>query len=470
MFRRWGNVATTISNVIFLVLLFTTFVSFRTFSSSQIISPKTFFFLFVYRFWVVSEHTGKVRAGKIDVRFRGSHESRLKIGSVCVCVQLHLLSSIFCELRIRITTFSIELFLCGFHSDAEVLKDRDLSGELKDIWGAVQAKRMREKDAAPSYENYLAQQNQIYIDFGPESSNQPAAIGTDAAGIGTDTTANANELPHNTQSNSQLISVLNVDEMDGPPMNANHIHVETNLTNSETTTTSTVNSTQLPQSSGIEKTNEPNVERQSVTSSIDNTPSTTTTDKANGVSASVAATVNADTQNSNNNQGTGKSIKQNASSTTTATNATSTTTTPKKDKLAGFLPNGCHNIFPFIKTKNSHDKNSNKDKTEHTAHNAHNGTRKSCSSTKDNNKFIQQNNTANLECELAKIDLSKWSSYLTALSSVTIFYFTSFYIHSCSDRPVTHSKQEKQKWKTTTTMMIINNNDDNRTLSMPYAL
>lgn len=50
--------------------------------------------------------------------------------------------------------------------DAEVLKDRDLSGELKDIWGAVQAKREREKE--PNYGNYP--QNDIYIEFGPETS------------------------------------------------------------------------------------------------------------------------------------------------------------------------------------------------------------------------------------------------------------------------------------------------------------
>lgn len=254
-----------------------------------------------------------------------------------------------------------------------MLKDRDLSGELKDIWGAVQAKRLREKDAAPSYENYLATQNQIYIDFGPETSYQLPASST-----------NTNEQQHNATNtaNSQLISVLNVDEVGGPTMNAN-VHVE-NLTNIglNAAVSKSVTPTKINVQIVCDKTNE----KQSPSSPTDNTSNTVLSAMANGV---------ADTHNSNNttnNHGTVKSIK------------TNTVAAPKKDKLAAFLPNGCHNIFPFIKTKNSHDKNSNKDKSEHSTTTAHNGTRKSCSN-KDN-KYIQ-NNTANLECELSKIDLSK---------------------------------------------------------------
>lgn len=262
------------------------------------------------------------------------------------------------------------LFVFHPHRDAEVLKDRDLSGELKDIWGAVQAKRLREKDAAPSYENYLATQNQIYIDFGPETSYQAPANAS--------TTPNANEQQQNAvnNTNSQLISVLNVDEMCGRTTNAN-VQAE-NLTNIGMT--AAVTKSAAPTAVNVEIVDDKNVEKPLLPSPTDTTN--------NGTKA-----IAADTQNSNNtnNHGTGKSIKNH------------TVSVPKKDKLAGFLPNGCHNIFPFIKTKNSHDKNSNKDKSEHST-NAHNGTRKSCSN-KDN-KFIQ-NNTANIECELAKLDLNK---------------------------------------------------------------
>lgn len=271
-----------------------------------------------------------------------------------------------------------------------MLKDRDLSGELKDIWGAVQAKRLREKDAAPSYENYLATQNQIYIDFGPETSYQSPSSNV-LAGV------NANEQQQNAanNTNSQLISVLNVDEMGGPATTNANVQAE-NLTNIGLSAAAAATASKLvtPNTVNVEIVCDKLVEKQSPSSPIDTSNNVT---KTNGVaSVATAATVAADTHNSNNstNHGTTKSIKTNVVS------------APKKDKLAGFLPNGCHNIFPFIKTKNSHhDKNSNKDKSEHST-TAHNGTRKSCSNKDKDNKYIQ-NNTANLECELSKIDLSK---------------------------------------------------------------
>lgn len=258
-----------------------------------------------------------------------------------------------------------------------MLKDRDLSGELKDIWGAVQAKRLREKDAAPSYENYLATQNQIYIDFGPESAYQTP-------------TNDQHNAANN--ANSQLISVLNVDEVCGPTTNAN-VQAE-NLTNIGLTAAASKSA--APTTLNVEIVCDKNIEKQLPSSPTDDTSNNAA--KANGVvstgnvDAAAAAAV-ADTHNSNNSNshGTAKSIK------------THTVSVPKKDKLAAFLPNGCHNIFPFIKTKNSHDKNSNKDKSEHST-TAHSATRKSYSN-KDN-KYIQ-NNTANLESELSKIDLSK---------------------------------------------------------------
>lgn len=75
----------------------------------------------------------------------------------------------------------------------------------------------------------------------------------------------------------------------------------------------------------------------------------------------------------------------------------------KKEKLSGFLPNGCHNIFPFIKTKNSHDKHANKDKND--LH-KENGSRKLINN-KDN-KYIQNKDTPiNLESDFSKLDVTK---------------------------------------------------------------
>lgn len=65
----------------------------------------------------------------------------------------------------------------------------------------------------------------------------------------------------------------------------------------------------------------------------------------------------------------------------------------KKDKLSGFLPNSCHNIFPFIKTKSSGN------------------------DQKDNRTIQQQQNknmsrkmmcdTEQLEGEISKLDIGK---------------------------------------------------------------
>lgn len=48
----------------------------------------------------------------------------------------------------------------------------------------------------------------------------------------------------------------------------------------------------------------------------------------------------------------------------------SSNTSTKKDKLVGFLPNGCHNIFPFIKSKNGSSKKDKKASKEATAKSA----------------------------------------------------------------------------------------------------
>lgn len=92
-----------------------------------------------------------------------------------------------------------------------MLKDRDLSGELKDIWGAVQAKRLREKDAAPSYESYLASQNQIYIDFGPQDA--PPYQSNTIIEHHQQEQLQRTKLNADRECN-QLNSVLNVDEVD----------------------------------------------------------------------------------------------------------------------------------------------------------------------------------------------------------------------------------------------------------------
>lgn len=253
------------------------------------------------------------------------------------------------------------------------MKDRDLSGELKDIWGAVQAKRLREKDSAPSYESYLATQNQIYIDFGPSDvppyqtdkiyENNEKQQQQQQPNI---TPVQRNNTISNKECKIQSNSVLSMDEVDNTidchqnTLNQNDMNTQSIITNR---TTNDIKDAQ--QLKNTIQENDKHIESDNV--------------------------------NKNDRQVT------------------------KKDKLSGFLPNGCHNIFPFIKTKtNSHDKSSSahKDKNDTAAVNqkdqyqlqqqSNGNTRKIMShSNKDSNKLILNNDTANLESKISKLDIGK---------------------------------------------------------------
>ncbi|XP_031640474.1 uncharacterized protein LOC116352208 isoform X2 [Contarinia nasturtii] len=264
--------------------------------------------------------------------------------------------------------------------DAEILKDRDLSGELKDIWGAVQAKRLREKDSAPSYESYLASQNQVYIDFGPadvpyqlERVSEPQQQQQPIQPI-----KNGKE-----QSKHQSNSVLNVDEVDN--------NIPQQILDSHQNSLNA-----LDNSPEMASNNRNTIENKyiRVTKPLTSppppiNPTTTTT-----TMPMITTTTDSDS-NKNDRQLT------------------------KKDKLSGFLPNSCHNIFPFIKTKSSgHDKtNAHKEKNDTNQKDQHamqqqqqqsnNITRKILHSSKDNNKLIQNKDTANLESEIRNLDIGK---------------------------------------------------------------
>lgn len=282
-----------------------------------------------------------------------------------------------------------------------MLKDRDLSGELKDIWGAVQAKRLREKDSAPSYESYLASQNhQVYIDFGPPEAPpyQPDQV-MDPATLKQQQYHQHQSPPikSNKESKNQSNSVLNVDEVDN--------NIPQKILDSHQNNLNTLdNNSQIAMVNNRNITG-PHTVIKPLTSPppppIATLPSTTT-----AITAALTTTT-----------------------TTTTTSATVTTTTTtdsdtnkndrqltKKDKLSGFLPNSCHNIFPFIKTKSSgHDKNNtHKEKNDANQkdamqqHQSNNITRKILHSSKDsNNKLIQNKDTANLESEISKLQIGK---------------------------------------------------------------
>lgn len=265
------------------------------------------------------------------------------------------------------------------YRDAEVLKDRDLSGELKDIWGAIQAKRIREKDySAPSYESYLASQNQIYIDFGPETAAQhnktnelnqqspehqqqplqQQQLPLEQHTTTTTTIASTKKTKHHTN------SALTVDEVD----NNISIHTDSHqntLNRLDTDLQSTTNN-----SSSVHR---PIIDNNDIDNKI--TTSSSQLENDSNKNERPVITVNIP-----------------------ITTPTTTTTAPsKKEKLGGFLPNGCHNIFPFIKTKsNSQDKN-NSNKEKHDSNMAN----------QKDQRLIHNNDTANLESEVSKLHIGK---------------------------------------------------------------
>ncbi|KAJ6641552.1 PIH1 domain-containing protein 2 [Pseudolycoriella hygida] len=237
--------------------------------------------------------------------------------------------------------------------EAEVLKDRDLSGELKDIWGAVQAQREREKDgpgtdttAAPSYENYLAAQKQVtYIEFGPEFSTEQSAQ-----------VAQQPESPYQPQPIQQPIP----NDESSNDLNKSSPSSAINLTNKSINGKSNkdkVNSNNKEAEDQLDGAENSKEISSNVQSSADSKPVKPIEAEANitpnkkAKSSCDASPIKSPTPPLNAN-----------TNSVTVNNAVTPPPSVKKEKLGGFLPNGCHNIFPFIKSKNNHSKKDGKEK------------------------------------------------------------------------------------------------------------
>lgn len=207
----------------------------------------------------------------------------------------------------------------SFFRCPEILKDRDLTGELKDIWGAVQAKRERDKDGqqpaatplygAPSYYRYSNEQNgsMTYVEFGPEANgNKPDEGPHLPPTVSAVPIATPAPPPIQLASSSNIESIANGAKASGVQ---SRLPVATKTMSAPIATVESVDDTDSDKQLDKEPTS----------------PSLITpTDKSNT-----------------------KSEKSSNAST-------------KKDKLVGFLPNGCHNIFPFIKSKNGTSKKDKK--------------------------------------------------------------------------------------------------------------
>lgn len=241
------------------------------------------------------------------------------------------------------------------YREAEVLKDRDLSGELKDIWGAVQAQREREKDgpstdttAAPSYENYLAAQKQVtYIEFGPDFAAEQAAQ------------VMPNETPYQTQQSTQPIQQPIPNDESSNDLNKSSPSSAINLTNKSINGKNSRDKVNSNDRDGDDKLD-------SVEKSTEIPSEVQTNADAKPVKP-IEAEANT-TPNKKTKSGTDASPLKSPSplnantSPIAANNPVTPPASMKKEKLGGFLPNGCHNIFPFIKSKNNHSKKDGKEK------------------------------------------------------------------------------------------------------------
>ncbi|KAH8365657.1 hypothetical protein KR093_003151 [Drosophila rubida] len=314
--------------------------------------------------------------------------------------------------------------------NAVILKDRDISGELKDVWNAVQAQRDRERE-----EQMLQQRQQQH--YQNITTQQMFPKSPDAARAGS-----------STQSSSEIGLP--------PAYNADLMPAEQQANNGITLA---VFAQQLDNKVASEQIEEQQQQEQSTIASEALTAGEGCVDQTdaggivNGTNGTTPAAEHAD-MSSQEQESEGKTLSSNGGSTTTTPVAAAqspgtpptTTATPnstptpaatatpaKKEKLGGFLPNGC--IFPRFKNNKHKDKDSShhkeskskektllnalkkskekkvapseqtaSDKTAAAAINSHS------SSDNGNNggatTQYEKNCINNLECEVQKLDLN----------------------------------------------------------------
>lgn len=311
-----------------------------------------------------------------------------------------------------------------------MLKDRDLSGELKDIWGAVQAKREREKDPSLNYNNYTPSGNEtIYIEFGPETSQERRSGGippppheynihNQISDEDLQHLANLN-LSHDNVNHAPPPSYDAIQHdkiITMPKEDANNMLNMENHQNNETTKSSQLLPINPPPAFPIQSINnaiaidEIDTVTHQKTPIESNTP-TTTPNEPITKSATNDLLPNVINQSSPSNKdiddAAGGNRKKSVEIIETATPIATPTPTivkpinpssasipssTKKEKIGGFLPNSCHNIFPFMKSKSNNEKKHQKDKEEN---------------QKNSKKSIKLNKDENVKSDLVNSDLNK---------------------------------------------------------------
>lgn len=240
----------------------------------------------------------------------------------------------------------------------------------------------------------MATQNQIYADFGPDTGYQPELIKTPAMTANPVTTIAPSSPPlppppptlltlvANDKESKQLISVLNADE--GNNMKHQSDKLDEQCPESK-----------LQKSAAVE--NEANDISNMNKSAQSQRPTDIVENNISKCDEKIITTV--DSSNVSNKSSRASNEIHSNNNGTIKTKTSSSTVSNKKEKLGGFLPNGCHNIFPFIKIKNSHEKHTKKERN--------NDTQKESNSSR---KSKDDNDTANLENVISKLELTKSQS------------------------------------------------------------
>ncbi|EDW69601.2 uncharacterized protein Dvir_GJ12036 [Drosophila virilis] len=301
--------------------------------------------------------------------------------------------------------------------NAVILKDRDISGELKDVWNAVQAQRDRERE-----EQMMQQRQQQH--YQNITTQQMFPKSPDAARAGSSAQSNAAEIG--------LPPAYNADLMAADHGNG---------------ITLAVFAQQLDNKVASEQLEEQHQPEQ--LSGIDAAPGEACTDQTdaggviNGISGSPPAVENLSTPEQPTQEPESKSAASTASNGTSTPTNTAAAPTPvasaqptptppaaaatpapaapvKKEKLGGFLPNGC--IFPRFKNNKHKDKDGNhkeskskektllnalkKSKEKKVAPSEQTPSDKTAISADNGTSQYEKNCINNLECEVQKLDLN----------------------------------------------------------------
>ncbi|XP_055912014.1 uncharacterized protein LOC129946027 [Eupeodes corollae] len=298
--------------------------------------------------------------------------------------------------------------------NAVILKDRDISGELKDVWNAVQAQRDREREEQmmqqrqqQHYHNTTTQQlfpkiqSPSFDETQPQQTEQP--METSSSSNGTE-----NNTPTELGTDSSAVVVKNDKSPELFPktvLDESNTKVET-VDCAINSATSETPKDPLPGDISEQISLEPaliqvNNIHNSKLCSISNTED---------INKPITLT------NGNNKKASTTEVA--IPSSTTANKTPAATAPPKKEKLGGFLPNGC--IFPRF--KNNKHKDKDKDNSKSTSKDREKTLlhvlKKNKDKQEDTTKSQYEKNCINLESEVEKLDLNKLD---TATSNDNMF-------------------------------------------------